>query len=71
VDEGEKKGKSECYPQLSEIFEKTWEISQKTWEFFRKTLEILGGQCLDIKGKSRQMNGASVKVVKAKSAKSL
>ena len=43
VDFGEKMGKSECYPQLSEIFEKTWEISQKTWEFFRKTLEILGG----------------------------
>ena len=38
-----KMGKSECCPQLSEIFEKTWEISQKTWEFFRKTLEILGG----------------------------
>ena len=43
VDEGEKKGKWECCPQLSEIFEKTWEISQKTWEIFRKTLEILGG----------------------------
>lgn len=43
VDFGEKMGKSERYPQLSEVFEKTWEISQKTWEFFRKTLEILGG----------------------------
>ena len=40
MDEGEKKGKSERYPQLSEIFEKTWEISQKTWEIFPKTLEI-------------------------------
>ena len=38
-----KMGKSEHYPQLSEVFEKAWEISQKTWEFFRKTLEILGG----------------------------
>ena len=36
VDIGEKMGKSERYPQLSEVFEKTWEISQKTWE-------ILGG----------------------------
>ena len=61
---GRKWDKSECCPQLSEIFEKTWEISQKT-------LEILGGQCLDVKGKSRQMNGESVKVVKAKSAKLL
>ena len=43
VDEGEKKGKWECCPQLSEIFEKTWEISQKTSEFFQKTWEILGG----------------------------
>ena len=40
---GRKWDKSECCPQLSEIFEKTWEISQKTWEIFRKTLEILGG----------------------------
>ena len=37
---GRKWDKSECCPQLSEIFEKTWEISQKTWEFSRKTLEI-------------------------------
>jgi len=36
MDEGEKRDKSERYPQLSEVFEKTWEISQKTWE-------ILGG----------------------------
>ena len=43
VDFGEKMGKSERYPQLSEIFEKTWEISPKTSEFFEKTLEILGG----------------------------
>ena len=43
MDEGEKKGKSERYPQLSEIFEETWEISPKTSEFFEKTWEILGG----------------------------
>ena len=43
MDEGEKMGKSECCPQLSEKFEKTWEISPKTSEFFEKTLEILGG----------------------------
>ncbi len=33
---GEKRGKSESYPQLSEIFEKTSEIFGKAWE-------ILGG----------------------------
>ena len=43
VDFGEKMGKSERYPQLSEIFEKTSEFFPKTWEIFRKTWEILGG----------------------------
>mgnify|MGYP000995548707 CR=1 FL=1 len=36
VDFGEKMGKSESYPQHSEIFEKTSEIIGKAWE-------ILGG----------------------------
>ena len=36
VDEGEKRGKSESYPQLSEILEKMSEIFGKAWE-------ILGG----------------------------
>ena len=40
---GRKWDKSECCPQLSEIFEKTWEITQKTWEILEKTLEILRG----------------------------
>ena len=36
MDEGEKRDKSERYPQLSEVFEKMSEIFGKAWE-------ILGG----------------------------